>query len=88
MSNRKRFSIQRGWMQVRKMDSNAVKGEIMAALGLTSDPSWHQRLYGYIEPKVSEYEAINAIFAKYGIKRNIWGLEAEAVTELETSKSE
>ena len=42
------------------------------ALGLTSTPPFYQRLNGKVEPKVTEAEAIERIFAEYGITE-VWG---------------
>ena len=80
-------SFRRGWLQVRMMDSEVVKADIMNALGVISEPTWKQRLYGYVQPRKSEAERIVAVFAKYGIT-DVWGFEKQKVTELETSKTE
>ena len=66
------FSFIKGWMQLRQIDTEAVKARIMEALGITTRTSWSNRLNGHIEPKVSEVRAIEAIFADYGIT-DIWG---------------
>jgi len=85
---RKKYSIERGYGRLKVKDAKIVRAEIMNTLGIVSPNSWINCLYGYSIPTMEKVENINAIFAKYGIKGNIWGLEAEAVTELETSKSE
>ena len=59
-------------MQLRQIDTEAVKARIMKALGITTRTPWSHRLNGHIEPKVSEVRAIEAIFADYGIT-DIWG---------------
>lgn len=83
MSDREdRFSFMKGWKQVRQMDKTAVKGDIMDTLGLTTNMGWGYRLYGRVEPKITEVERINAIFAKYGITENIWGLAETEVKEV------
>lgn len=69
---REQFSFLRGWNQVMVKDSDDVKNKILNALNLKTRVSWYQRLYGNIEPKVSEAKAIEAIFAEYGIKE-VWG---------------
>ena len=47
----------------------------MKALGLNSRMAWWQRLNGIIEPRVTEAEAIESIFAEYGIS-DVWGEES------------
>jgi hypothetical protein len=69
---RQTLSFQRGFGQVRQMDADKVRDEIMSELGLTSRTSWFFRLNGTIEPKVSEAKAIEAIFKNYGIT-DVWG---------------
>jgi len=71
MSN-KAYAFQKGFRQVKNEDLRNVKKEIMTALGLQSRTSWYQRLYGNVEPRVSEKIAIQGIFAPYGIT-DIWG---------------
>lgn len=66
------YSFKRGISQVKVKDLGAVRTEIMSALGITSRMGYNQRLNGKIEPRVSEAEAIEKIFAKYGIK-DVWG---------------
>jgi hypothetical protein len=67
-------SFRKGFGQVRQMDADKVRDEIMSELGLTSRSSWFFRLNGVIEPKVSEAKAIEAVFGKYGVT-DIWGGE-------------
>lgn len=66
------FSFKKGYSQVRRIDAQAVKEQIMNALGLTTRAAWWKRLNGIVEPKVSEAAAIESIFAEYGITE-IWG---------------
>ena len=68
------FSFQRGFSQVMQKDVAIVRAEIMTALDITTRSSWGARLTGKVEPKVSEAQQIEAIFAKYGIK-DVWGAE-------------
>lgn len=68
------FSFQKGFSLVKQKDAANVRAEIMEALGITTRSSWGARLNGTVEPKVSEAQQIEAIFAKYGIK-DVWGAE-------------
>lgn len=68
------YSFKRGFAQVRQKDVLEVKKRIMSALGLTTRVSWHARLNGKVEPKVSEARAIESIFADFGIN-SVWGAE-------------
>lgn len=69
-----RFSFQKGFGQVKQKDVVRVRAEIMQALGITTRPNWNRRLKGEVVPKVTEAEAIEAIFAKYGVKE-VWGAQ-------------
>lgn len=68
------FSFLKGWNQLRQMDVDAVKEEIMNALGITTAPNFYRRLRGEVEPRVTEHQAIENVFKKYGITE-IWGVE-------------
>lgn len=71
---RERFSFVRGMNRVPMMNVVAVKNEICAELGVVNRTSFYKRLYGEIEPKVSEAQAIEQVFAKYGVT-DVWGVE-------------
>jgi hypothetical protein len=66
------YSFKKGLAQARQMDIPILKAEIMAAIGITSEPSWSLRSNGRVEPRVSEIRAIEGVFEKYGIT-DIWG---------------
>lgn len=66
------FSFKKGWNQLRHGDIEQARNKLMDALGLTSTPPFYQRLNGKVEPKVTEAEAIERIFAEYGITE-VWG---------------
>jgi hypothetical protein len=68
----KRFSFKKGFGQVKNKDVPAVKREIKEALGIESRYAWGKRLKGEVEPKITEVEAIETIFKKYGVTK-IWG---------------
>ena len=66
------FSFKKGWKQLKHVDVLLCREQLMKALGLTSTPPFYQRLNGKVEPKVTEAEAIERIFARYGITE-VWG---------------
>lgn len=68
------YSFIRGWSQIRQGDIKECRRMLMEALGVTSRPSFIARLRGRVEPKISEYVAIESIFHKFGVT-NIWGEE-------------
>ena len=68
------FSIKKGFGQLQQKDAPLVKQKIMIALNLNTRSSWWYRLNGMVEPKVSEAQAIEKIFADYGVTE-IWGTE-------------
>ena len=67
-----RFSFRKAWGQVPKNKAEEVRKRIMDALGMKTRNTFYIRLRGEIEPKVSEAEAIEAIFKDYGITE-VWG---------------
>lgn len=73
VKGREQFSFMRGWSQVKNFQMPQVKAEILEALNLKTRVSWYQRLYGNIEPRITEVKAIEAVFAKYGIDE-VWGV--------------
>lgn len=73
VKGREEFSFLRGWSQVKNSQMAKVKEEILKALNLKTRVSWYQRLYGNVEPKISEAKAIESVFAQFGIK-DVWGV--------------
>jgi hypothetical protein len=69
--NMSKFSFKKGFGQIQQKDANKVRDEIMESLNLKSRGSWHLRLNGDIEPKISEVKLIEGIFHKYGVTE-IW----------------
>lgn len=68
------FAFKRGLDHVPLGKVKQAKKELMEALNITTRVSWSKRLRGLIEPKVTEAEAIEQVFARYGIKKDqIWG---------------
>jgi len=74
----RKFSFRKGWSQVRVIDRKSVMIKLMYAMNISSRRQFQARLRGDHEPKVTEYEAIKKIFAKYGIK-DPWG-DVEEIT--------
>lgn len=68
-----KFSFLKGFNQVKRKDIAKVKRELMETLQITTRPAWDSRLKGKVEPRVSEAEAIESVFSKYGIKE-VWGV--------------
>lgn len=69
---RRKYGFVKGFGQVPNNLISTVRIELMNALRLNNMQSWYNRLYGKIEPKISEAEKITAVFAKYDI-HDIWG---------------
>lgn len=70
----KEYSFKKGFDQVPGGSQPAARQELMAALKIESYPSWLRRLHGKTVPRVDEAKAIESVFAKYGITKNIWGV--------------
>jgi hypothetical protein len=78
-------AIERGWYQLRRVDTPIVKRRIMKELGWTSDGSFCNRMYGYTMPKIDEVEKINKIFLDYKIKDD-WGFAKPEEEEVVNNK--
>ena len=74
------FSFERGWQSLPKNRQNEVRDKIMASLEISTLSSFYRRKRGIPEPRISEVQAIEAIFAEYNIIEGIWGSE-ETVNE-------
>jgi hypothetical protein len=68
----KKYSFQKGYGQIAGDLQPEVKSKIMKTLNITTLAGFLRRLYGDVEPKISEAEAIEKIFAKYGVTE-VWG---------------
>jgi hypothetical protein len=68
----KRCSFKKGFLQVRQVDADKVREEIMNGLGIKTRSAWMLRLNGRIEPRVSEAQLIEATLNRYGVT-DIWG---------------
>ena len=72
--NNAEFSFRRGYMQLAQRDVPKFREQLMRELRITTPNGWTARVYGRTEPRVSEAQAIENIFAEYGIT-DVWGLE-------------
>lgn len=72
MNKLSEFSFQKGWAQVKQGDVHIVRSKLMTVLGIKTRMAFLDRLNGKVEPRVSEYRAIEDIFETYGIS-HIWG---------------
>lgn len=66
-------SFKSGLNQVKLGDLRQIKTEFMTKLGITSRAAWSARVSGKVKCTPCERESIEAIFAKYGVTKNIWG---------------
>jgi hypothetical protein len=62
----------KGLGQILTKDLESVKKEAKAALRIKNRNSYYYYRDGKIEPKASQAEALEKVFAKYGIT-DIWG---------------
>lgn len=66
------FSFKKGWDKLPNSKTREVKSKIMVALKMKVASSFYSRLYGKVEPKISEARQIEDIFKEYGVT-DIWG---------------
>lgn len=74
VAGREMFSFLKGYNQIPVAKVAEVKSKILQALNLKTRVSWYQRLYGNVEPRISEVKAIESIFSEYGIE-DVWGID-------------
>jgi hypothetical protein len=67
-----KYSFKLGWSQVKQGEAAAVRSKLMVALNLNTRMAFYSRMNGKVEPKVSEAQLIEAIFAAHGVKE-VWG---------------
>lgn len=72
--SRKAEGFRRGLMQVRMGDFAQVREELMAALGVRNRNSLADYASGRQEMKVTQAEAVEGVFNRYGVTSNIWGV--------------
>jgi hypothetical protein len=69
-----RSGFWRGYGQVQQKDAMRVRGKLFKALGISLNSPVHFNHYlnGRLEPKASQAQDIEAVFAEYGIT-DVWG---------------
>ena len=68
-----KFSFKKGWSQIKQCDVKKCREQLMEVFNITTRAGFCKRLNGEIEPRISHVQAVEKIFAKYGIK-DVWGL--------------
>ena len=68
------FSFRKGFEQVRRKDVKEVKEKLAKAIGIkiNNRMSWSNWINGKVEPKITQKEAIEKVFAEYEITE-VWG---------------
>ena len=54
-------------------DYKTVVEELKKALGINNRNSFYAYRIGAIEPKVTQAEAVEGVFNRFGVTKNIWG---------------
>lgn len=69
-----KFSFNKGWQNLRMKDQPKVRDEIKQVLRIKTDAAFMQRRRGGIEHRITEVEAIESVFIRYGVPPGeIWG---------------
>lgn len=75
--NRQQKSKQQGFRnglnQVKMGDYKKVVEELKKALGINNRNSFYAYRDGAIEPKVTQAEAVEGVFNRFGVTKDIWG---------------
>jgi hypothetical protein len=66
--------FRRGLNQVRVGDYAQVREELMTALGVSNRNSLAAYASGRQEMKVTQAEAVEGVFNRFGVTSNIWGV--------------
>ena len=67
-----KFSFSKGWSQLRHCDAPVARKKLMRSLNVNTRQGFLNRMYGTVEPRVTEHESVERIFAEYGIT-DVWG---------------
>ena len=71
--SKKAEGFRRGLLQLRVGDYNEARKELMTALGVNNRNSLADYASGRQEMKVTQAEAVEGVFNRYGVTSNIWG---------------
>ncbi len=71
--SRKAEGFRNGLLQVRMGDYENVRKELMTALGVNNRNSFAAYASGRLEMKVTQAEAVEGVFNRFGIRSKIWG---------------
>ncbi len=71
--NDKQQGFRSGLNQVKVGDYKIVVEELKRALGINNRNSFYAYRDGAIEPKVTQAEAVEGVFNRFGVTKNIWG---------------
>ncbi len=69
----KQQGFRSGLNQVKVGDYKEVVEELKKALGINNRNSFYAYRDGAIEPKVTQAEAVEGVFNRFGVTKNIWG---------------
>lgn len=69
----KQQGFRSGLNQVKVGDYKIVVEELKRALGINNRNSFYAYRDGAIEPKVTQAEAVEGVFNRFGVTKNIWG---------------
>ena len=72
-SKDKQQGFNSGLKQVKMGDYKTVVEELKKALGIKNRNSFYAYRMGAIEPKVTQAEAVEGVFNRFGVTKNIWG---------------
>lgn len=69
----KQQGFRSGLNQVKVGNYKVVVEELKKALGINNRNSFYAYRDGAIEPKVTQAEAVEVVFNRFGVTKNIWG---------------
>lgn len=70
---KKALGFRNGLQQIRMGDYEEVREELCKALGINNRNSLAAYASGRQEMKVTQAEAVEGVFNRYGVTKNIWG---------------
>ena len=72
--SRKAQGFRKGLLQIRMGDFKQAREDLMEALGVRNRNSLAEYASGRQEMKVTQAEAVESVFNRYGVTKNIWGV--------------
>lgn len=63
----KKYTFNKGIGQIQMKQLDELRADLKKALKINNPVTWSKWLNGHVDPKLSQHDAIEQVFLKYGI---------------------